>query len=457
MATWHDRLAALVTRSRADDGGLRYIMRFAVLVAAVWIALSGLSSLRKSSVEVEQVASAHAMVRAIGGERPAGGKTGYLQSPGYPIVLAGIALVTPGTLEAMSCWVTKQPEACRAGGLGFVIAIQIGIALAIFLLAFRIVHVLSERRDVAFLAVLLAFFTVRVAEFAGTIRSGVWYPFLILLALALLLDAARRDKPSLALGAGVVVGLATLFEPVTAILVPVIAVQLYFNGVVEGRPASPAVRIGVAMAFVGGAVVACGGLLWLAMSGHYDISALWGRIATALAKRLAFVGLERSTWLAAVVVPIPLVGDLIGGLLPPAELQKLAIGTLPGSLAHHGASTLLHEAIHRAGNSMSSATGLLAGELVVGRPVAAALSFPPVLMRGLIGGAGVIGLVGLFHVPRMLRYARAEGRGALHCLVVVPAFALLLANALLTSNEFWLNPILPFLYTYAIVYVAGGW
>ena len=40
--------------------------------------------------------------------------------------------------------------------------------------------------------------------------------------------------------------------------------------------------------------------------------------------------------------------------------------------------------------------------------------------------------------------------------IVLPIVALFIVNTLLTGNAHWLNPMLPFVYCYAIAYVASG-
>jgi hypothetical protein len=57
----------------------------------------------------------------------------------------------------------------------------------------------------------------------------------------------------------------------------------------------------------------------------------------------------------------------------------------------------------------------------------------------------------------MLAYARADARLPLHRLVFIPVLAMLAINVLVTGNPFWSNPLLPFVYAYAIAYVAAGW
>ncbi|NJO34588.1 MAG: hypothetical protein HC869_17105 [Rhodospirillales bacterium] len=68
----------------------------------------------------------------------------------------------------------------------------------------------------------------------------------------------------------------------------------------------------------------------------------------------------------------------------------------------------------------------------------------------------MIALFGAFYVRRMVAYARADQRLIDHLVVLVPIAALFIINTLLTSNVYWLNPLLPFVYSYAIAYVASG-
>jgi sulfotransferase family protein len=80
---------------------------------------------------------------------------------------------------------------------------------------------------------------------------------------------------------------------------------------------------------------------------------------------------------------------------------------------------------------------------------------PSLLNRGIWAGADIVALIGLFHLRRLVTFARADGRMATLLIVLTPATALLVANSLLTSNQPWSNPALPFLWAFAIAYVVG--
>jgi hypothetical protein len=83
-------------------------------------------------------------------------------------------------------------------------------------------------------------------------------------------------------------------------------------------------------------------------------------------------------------------------------------------------------------------------------------SLPPIVSRGIWAGGGVVALFGLFHMRRAIAYARVDGRLGDLLVVVLPVVSLFVVNTLFTGNAYWLNPMLPFVYCYAIAYVASG-
>ena len=52
------------------------------------------------------------------------------------------------------------------------------------------------------------------------------------------------------------------------------------------------------------------------------------------------------------------------------------------------------------------------------------LAIPPMICRGILGGGGLVALFGMFHMPRMIAYARVERRLDDFLLVLVPTIVL---------------------------------
>ena len=426
-------------------------------LAIASIAYAGITTALKTPFNLVpvSVATAHGMLHLAAGENAQALALGGDEMPGYPLVLAVIAQVIPGTTTLLACWTEGQGN-CNAAGLAWIAGIQILVAVASLLLAYRLALTLSRNRLIAGLAVGLTFFAIRSGSFAGSVRGHIWYVFFLLLYLDLLVEAEARQSWRRALGSGAALGLSVLLEPLTAVLIPISAAQLFL----VSRARVRSVGIGpwlapVALLFAALTAALCP--LWFAIAHGFEVEAIWRSLAAGLGERMAFTALERSSLFAGIVQPIPLLGDLVSGLLPASELKKFSIGAVPGSLAYTGREGLFAGAYARSGGSGVAAIAMLLREHMLGQPVAYLVSTVPVLMRGLFAGGGVIALAGLFHVVPMLRFARAEGRLGVHLLVVVPVAALLLVNVLFTGNAFWLNPMLPFVYAYAIAYVAGGW
>jgi hypothetical protein len=451
-----DEIARWTAALRALDWTSRRALAAGLLLAVLALALAAISSARRSSVDEGSVLAAHWMLRSLAGRPPPAGVVESGRPPGYAIVLTGIALVTPGTRAALACW-AEPGRTCRATSLPFVLLAQLLAAVSVLALSFRLAHTLSGDGHIALLATILAWIGTRPGEFAGLVRPHIWYLLLLILALALLTEAVGRRSARVALGAGAALGMAALFEPVAAVLVPVAALSLAVamrEGTAGAREQSGVVAMAALLA---GALVAAFGLLQIAASLDYGTSGISMHLATGLAERMAFVGIERSTSLAMIATSIPVIGDLVSTLLPAGELRRIGLGAVPGSLAWEGTERLLPDALARGGGSGRGALAVLLGERLAGQPAAYAASLPSMLARGLFAGGGIVALIGIFHVGQMLRLARAEGRLAAHLLVLIPVATLLLANALLTGNAFWLNPALPLVYAYAIAYVAAGW
>ena len=492
LAVPHDRLREAIRSARLDARTRLPLAGLLVALALAGIVYAGIASAPRTPLGRSSVAvlTADGLLKSIGG-RTAAAAHGGNEAPGYALLLTAMASVTPGTADVLACWAERR-EDCRASGLGWIVGIQMVVAAVSLWLVFLLAQTLSKadssgstadssgagisragtspRMAMTVIATGLTFFAIRSGGFAGLVRGHIWYTFFLLLYMHWLLRAhERRDDRHawlLAAASGAALGLAALLEPLAALLVPVSALQLFLlsrggSETVGGPTGRDRADTGIIwltpLAFLLAAVAAVLTPLWFAVANGYDPDAVVRSLAAGFSQRVAFSGLERSSLLLGLVQPVPLLGDLISGLLPASEIKKFSIGAVPGSLAHTGLEVLFPDALARAGGSGIATLALLFREYVIAAPSAYLASTPPVLMRGLFAGGGVIALAGLFHIRPMLRFAAAEGRLGIHLLVVVPVVTLLIANSLLTGNAFWLNPMLPFVYAYAIAYVAGGW
>ncbi|MDX2155738.1 MAG: hypothetical protein SFW09_04430 [Hyphomicrobiaceae bacterium] len=467
-----DRLRA-VWGSRWRFRRVETIAGVVLAAALVWIVIAGVVTSARTGGDEASLALAYRLAivwddwgRASSAQSDVGKHGGpdvHGARLGYALIAAAIARITPGTRQGLACWAEGLSE-CRPVRVPMLVLAHILAALAAVFLAHRTALRLSGDRLIALLAVVLALMSMRLGQLAGSLRSMIWYAVLLLAYQTLLVCGADQRSwaglVQLAV-AGSVLTLATLIEPATAVLLPVTIALLTLvgpsgKGAGDGRRSLGADRGAQVAAFLLGVAV-MGLLPALSLGYSLSVELLAARATGLLAQRTAFNGVDIHTWLAALVTPVPWLGDMVLTLLPTEAAHKLAVGSRPGSLADFGNSVILPDALARGGGTFRVAIDVLLGERVFGQAAAYLAALPIVLMRGLFAGGGILALTGLAHMGSLVRYARADGRLRLHLLALVPAVALLLANALLTSNEFWHNPMLPLVYAYAIAYVAGGW
>ena len=204
--------------------------------------------------------------------------------------------------------------------------------------------------------------------------------------------------------------------------------------------------------FMGGAIIGLAGF-FAAVNLSYDIDAAIGHATLHLAERVAFNAMDATTWAQSLVVPIPLIGDWFQSFSGPVAI-KFGVAR-PGSIAIIGLTQIYPESLISGGSALGALLWLVR-EKILGDVAAYAASTPSIMCRGLWAGGGVVALFGIFHVRRMLAYARADHSITDHLTVLIPVAILFIANVLLTSNTYWMNPLLPFVYSYAIAYVASG-
>ena len=451
-----DKIRAWRSRGQTSPKAIAW----GITAVALWVLAGALISMNRVPLAYGEIGTAYRLAQSFNGQAPPGyiGE-GTDTALGFPLVYAALAWLTPGTMTALRCFAEVQ-TGCRAGSLPFVIGVQVLIAVLSIGMIYRLASVMSGNRVIGVVTVVLYLLATRPGFFAGLLRWNVWYLFFLLLYLVVIVETgqqkSRRGRLFAATVAGVALGLGSLFQPLAIFLVPVTAATLFWMPRAPFVPGDGNSRRLGAVLFAAAAIMTCTGVLGLAVAKGYDATAILRQVEAELGSRIAYLGIERSSWLAATVLHVPWLGDLAAALLPDAEVRRLG-GTEPDSLAILGASKLPREAFQRAGQSHLGAVGLLLRQCVLEYPVAYVSTMVPILARGVFGGAGIIGLIGLFHVPSMWRFARAGGHLALHALVLIPAAVLLLANASFGGNASYLNPLLPFVYAYAIAYVAGGW
>ena len=254
----------------------------------------------------------------------------------------------------------------------------------------------------------------------------------------------------MALAAGAALGLSALFEPLTALLIPLAALMCFLP---SGGRREPVLRSTARVVSVLAGGVLSLALVAAAIGQAYDFNGAVRHVARHLAERTAFNGMDVATWAAALAVPIPLLGDWLQPLFGDAG-QRVGAARA-GSIASDGMVRLFETGMAHGGSAVAAALWLLREQISL-QFGTYLWSLPPLVSRGIWAGGGVVALFGLFHIHRMLAYARVAGRIGDLLVVVLPIVCLFIVNTLFTGNAYWLNPMLPFLYCYAIAYVAGG-
>jgi hypothetical protein len=365
------------------------------------------------------------------------------------LILVLTAMVDSRVELGLSCTLADR-AACRPDLFVSVIVAQYFAAVAIFVMMLLAAWRLSRAWDISLITLVLTFIAVRPADTAGLVRPMIWYHFLLALYLLLALAAHQKRSGAFAFAAGVALGSSALFEPLTAFAIP-IAALLCFLPLSSGRARTSRSAVN-AMVFLTGAATSIG-LLAIAISLSYDLNGIVRHVGRHLAERAALNAMDLATWVAALIVPIPLLGDWLQGLFADAA-QKVG-GARAGSIASDGMVRLFEAGMAKGGSPPGAVHWLVREQMAV--QIGPYLwSLPPMVSRGIWAGGGVVALFGLFHVYRALVYARVEKRLADLLVIVLPIVALFIVNTLLTGNAHWLNPMLPFVYCYAIAYVASG-
>lgn len=416
----------------------------AVIVAAVGMRTWIVSAKPMAGIEVESLVIAGDL---LAGER----RLPHERMPGYAMMLAGIAAVDPALRQGLACRL-ERPSECGKDRFQSVFLVQYVAALATLLLCYLIARRLSASAAIAGLTVALTFLVTRPGDLAGFVTPNSVHHLLFIAFVFLLLVAWQGGSLAALLAAGAVLGLTAAIEPHALLLALIVAAALLVLSLRQSGLAGGVVAGG---GVVLGAAATAGIVLWLAISLGYDDRAVWRHIGQRLAERVAYNDLGFWRALLAILVPVPLLGDLLQGLFMTAAEVRAHAMYQPGSLVFDAATRVLPEALMQAGGPAPAVQAIWEAR-VTGEPGAWLGGLPAVLSRGLWGAASLVGLFGLFHLWRCRAYMRVDGRAADFAIVMAAVFGLLIINALLTANFPILNPALPLVYSYAIAYVAGG-
>jgi hypothetical protein len=452
-------LASPVESAAAGGGGaqlhaLRQPLLWPILVLAVISIIVCIRTINVAGssarvMDTESFQAARDLVANIRGEGLGAQAAAHDRTPGYALVLAGAALADPHVEQGLGCRPADRSN-CRPNLFASLLVLQCLAAVGVFDMWLAMAWRLSGNWEIAALTLALAFIATHLGDLAGLLRAMIWYQFFFALFLLAALLAYQKRSALLALGSGTSLGLAALFEPAAAILLaPLAAAVLGHQTILKSNSARAWL---LAPALIAGFVATSAGLYSVASWLGYDLNGAWRHILRGLSEHLTFSSMDPRTWATSLLTSIPLIGDWSLGLLPDLGSR---VGRGGGMVDAEAMSRLFQEGLSNAGSPAGAVAWLLV-ERGANESGAYLWGLPPIFARGIWAGGGVVALFGLFHVRTLLAHARADGRGGELIVVLWPIIALFLINVLLTANAYWLNPMLPFLYAYAIAYVAAG-
>lgn len=380
--------------------------------------------------------------------RHQGGRELQRRAPGYPLILAAMAHLDGEVARGLYC-AGDAPHGC---GIEFpflsVVVLQVLAAVLTLLLVYRLALQLSGSQEIAIITLVLAVIWGRFGDAAGNLFAHTWYQLGVVSSLYLLSPGTGHLALSRILMAGVVIGLTALFEPTFIAVAPVAALIVGWPRGVAAEPLRAAVLL------LAGCMLGAIPALALACAHGYEFSAVARHLAWHLAERVAFNRLDTPAWWAALVLPTPIYGSMFANFFPSEIINSFGYYRL-GTYVFDGTNRILPATLAQPGGAWHQLLWLIKTH-VLQEPAAYLRAIPAVLMRGIWGGAGLVALVGIFHVSTLLRWTSAETMRHANFGVVVLTAALLALNTLLSANPIYINPMLAFVYAYAVAYVAGG-
>lgn len=269
---------------------------------------------------------------------------GRFFTPLTPAFQAGLMALSPGFREAAHC-VLASRQPCT-DGLGVPVAAQVTLAAGTLGLIWVGAMVLWRRRDVAWLALLLAAATGEPAYYAAhLLTESLTLPLAIGSALVLACAVDRRSW-RLMLAAGVLFGIATLNRPIFAYVVYALAALALVAAV---SPQHRRDALALAVLLPAGYLLAVAPWMlrnWLVFG---DPGLTQGYAGFSLAQRIAYNMMTGREWLAAFVYWFPDFGDNLAEWLFTADGVRRLGWTDPTSFFLVGFNELSAETLRLAG------------------------------------------------------------------------------------------------------------
>lgn len=367
-----------------------------------------------------------------------------LRAPGYPLVLTMLAKLDAEFSAGIACSSEERTNCAFGPALDVLLLIQTVLPAIALVIAGAIAWELSRSVEISAIMVCLTLLFGRFDDAPTGLFAHVWYLATAMLAMYFLVSALTHSSCARAAGTGAAIAAAASFEPTFLIVAPTAMLAL----VKVGR--GPA----AAACLFAGCLAALAIMIVVMHSLHYDPIALWRHSAWHLSERVAFNQLDGQSWWCGLLLPIPFVGGLATSLFPEPTVASFGY-YVPGTFVHDGTNIIFPAVLSQPGGPLGQLCWLV-NKYVILQPIDFLAASAPLLVRGLMAATGVLGLLGLLHTRRLLRWSSIEPSRPAVMAVLSCTGALLLANTLVTANPIGINPTLAFVFAYAVAYVAAG-
>ena len=371
------------------------------------------------------------------------------QPPGYPAVLAAIAAMDAKVATGLACYGLRGGE-CQLGYPFLSVSIvQTAAGVGILILIYYLTLELTGSWLIGYATVVIFVVLARLGEFARHLRPDNFQNLAIFAGLLLMALAVRRRSVVNALLAGLCFGIAALFHPPFAyfsLTAPFILILITFLTVRDTETRRFLSRAGGA--FMLGAIITMGpwALRNLTLFGDPLLTDLYE--ARNLAIRLAYNGMSINEWFASFLHWIPSYGNDISRLAFDISTTAKLDGANPGTYYASG-QAILDKAIVATPPGGHPIKQLI-NDHIANAPLWHLVTTVPMFARGMWGSHGFFAIVGILLLPVLIRKMRPTPQFDAALAVVVTCLALVLINALVTPNFFWLNLQMAFLAALAI-------
>jgi len=387
---------------------------------------------------------------AAKGERP---RPTRALPPGHPYLIAAFARLDPSLARSLECFASEQRACERNHAVSVLLAPQALATVLCLALICLIGFELSGSKDVATLTMLLALLLGHFGEFVRYVGPDSYINAALFGSLYALLRAQRSGSIWVFALAGAMLGIGALFRP-HFICLGLLAAPVIFWALRRAQvPAGRSIAAAAAYALACLLVTAPWMLRNLARFG--DAALVDQDMAMLLARRLAYNSMTFGEWWLSLVYWMPGIGVGSFDKLYPLELAHKLGGAHTGATPQPAALALYDATLKAAGTSAAHVGHLLRAHLAADL-WQHLVTTVPVLNKGMWGSTLLLVAVAMLYLPRLVRTLRATGRLDAFALLAGVSVALLVLQALLTHNGYWINLQMVLLYSFALAHAAGG-